>query len=61
MTKYMTITEVASALEVPRPTIARWVRDGTLPSLRFGPRVIKIPRTEIDNLQNQNQKFEDQQ
>jgi len=53
--QYMSINEVADALEVPRPTIARWVRDGTIPSLRFGPRVIKIPRVEIEKLQNQNQ------
>ncbi len=50
MTKYMTPKEVATAMEVSPSTVVRWVRDGLLPAKRFGPRTIKIERTDIDKL-----------
>lgn len=53
MTKYMTPKEVAAELEVSSATVVRWVRDGVIPAKRFGLRVIKIPRTEIERLLNQ--------
>ncbi len=53
MTKYMTPKEVATELEVSSATITRWVRDGVIPAKRFGPRVIKISRAEVDGLVNQ--------
>jgi excisionase family DNA binding protein len=53
MTKYMTTKEVAAELEVSSATITRWVREGVIPAKRFGPRVIKIPRVEVEILLNQ--------
>lgn len=53
MTKYMTPKEVAEELEVSQGTIVRWVRDGVIPAKRFGQRIIKIPRMEVERLQNQ--------
>lgn len=53
MTKYMTPREVAAELEVSQGTVVRWVRDGLIPAKRFGQRIIKIPRTEIEKSQNQ--------
>jgi excisionase family DNA binding protein len=50
MTKYMTPKEVAGELEVSAATVVRWVREGLIPAMRFGQRIIKIPRTEIERL-----------
>lgn len=54
MTKYMTTKEVAAELEVSSATVTRWVRDGLLPAKRFGLRIIKIPRTEVERILNEN-------
>jgi excisionase family DNA binding protein len=53
--KYMTPKEVAMELEVSSATIVRWVRDGTIAAKRFGPRIIKIPRIEVDRLVSRDQ------
>ena len=53
--KYMTPKEVAAALEVSPTSIVRWVRDGLIESKRFGERIIKIPRTELERLLNEPQ------
>ena len=57
-TKYMTPKEVAAELEVSSATVVRWVNAGTLPAKRFGHRIIKIPRIEIERLLNQDQELE---
>jgi excisionase family DNA binding protein len=54
MTKYLTTKEAAAELEVSPSTVVRWVRDGLIPAKRFGQRIIKIPRIEIEKLQGQN-------
>jgi excisionase family DNA binding protein len=54
MTKYLTTKEAAAELEVSPSTVVRWVRDGLIPGKRFGKRIIKIPRVEIEKLHNQN-------
>jgi len=53
MNKYMSPKEVAEELEVSPATVVRWVRDGVIPAKRFGQRIIKIPRIEVERLQNQ--------
>lgn len=53
MTKYMTPKEVSAELEVSQATIVRWVHDGLIPAKRFGQRIIKIPRVEVERLQSQ--------
>ena len=50
--KYMTPRQVAQELEVSAATVVRWVRDGTIPAKRFGRRIIKIPRTEVERMLN---------
>jgi excisionase family DNA binding protein len=53
MTKYMTTKEVAAEMEVSPATVVRWVRDGLIPAKRFGQRIIKIPRLEIEQMLKQ--------
>ena len=53
MNKYMTPKEVAIELEVSPATVTRWVRNGVIPAKRFGARIIKIARSEIEQLVGQ--------
>lgn len=53
MNKYMTPREVAAELEVSSATITRWVREGVIPAKRFGLRIIKISKSEVERMQNQ--------
>lgn len=55
-TKYMTTREVANELEVSPATVVRWVRNGLIQANRFGKRIIKIPRMEIERLLTQSSK-----
>jgi excisionase family DNA binding protein len=50
VSKYLTPREVASELEVSPATVVRWVRDGVIQAKRFGPRIIKIERNEVEQL-----------
>ena len=58
MNKYLTPKEVALELEVSPATITRWVREGVIPGKRFGQRIIKISKLEVERMQNQNQGVE---
>ena len=51
----MTTKQVANELEVSTATVCRWVRSGIIPAKRFGKRIIKIPRIEVERLLNQDQ------
>jgi excisionase family DNA binding protein len=37
-------------LDVSAATVCRWVRDGTISAKRFGQRIIRIPRVEVERL-----------
>jgi excisionase family DNA binding protein len=52
--KYMSPKEVASELEVSQATVVRWVRNGVIPAKRFGLRIIKILRSEVERFVGQN-------
>jgi excisionase family DNA binding protein len=53
VSRYLTPREVASKLEVSPATVVRWVREGLIPAKRFGPRIIKIERNEVEQLVGQ--------
>ena len=49
----MTVKEVGKALGVSKTTVLNGVHEGTIPSIRFGERVIRIPRKAfLDMLNN---------
>jgi len=47
--EYRTITEAADMLRVSRTTVWRWIRDGSLPAYRAGPRTIRIREADLEN------------
>lgn len=50
---FMTTRAVAEALGVSAASVARWVKDGTIVGQRFGKRIIRIRRTEVERLLNE--------
>jgi excisionase family DNA binding protein len=45
--EYCTVAEAAQLLRVSKPTIWRWIEAGRLPAVRFGPRCIRIQRSDL--------------
>lgn len=45
--------EVGTILGVHPKTVRRWCREGTLEAIRTGPRLIRIPLSEIQRLRKQ--------
>ena len=44
----LTPAEVAELLRVSKRTVLRWVETGELRAFRFGPRLLRIPRSEVE-------------
>jgi len=47
---WLTVTEAASRLSVSKTTIRRWIDAGTLRADHVGPRLVRIPTTELARL-----------
>ena len=47
---YLTVDEVASRLSVHPASVRRWIYEGRLKAVRFGPRVIRVPVRELEAL-----------
>lgn len=47
---YLTIKEVAGMLRVSPRTVSRYIRDRTLPALRWGPRrkLVRVRRSDVE-------------
>ncbi len=43
----LTMAEAAEALRVSQVTVARWLKQGRLPSYRLGPRAVRIRRADL--------------
>jgi excisionase family DNA binding protein len=43
----LTIPEVAEWARVHRKTVYRWIRDGKLEAIQFGPRIFRVPEDAI--------------
>jgi len=48
--EYCTIAEAAQLLRVSKPTVSRWIESGRLPAVRVGPRLIRIRRVDLYQL-----------
>jgi hypothetical protein len=48
--KYLSILEASEYMGVHRNTIRNWIRFGILPAGRVGLRIIKVEKTDLDNL-----------
>lgn len=46
--RYYTVSQAAARLGVSRITIWRWIRDGHLPAMRFGPRTTRVKREDVE-------------
>lgn len=44
----LTIAEAAEILKVSTVTVSRWRRQGRLPTLKIGPRAVRIRRSDLD-------------
>ena len=47
---YYKVREAAALLGVSPLTVYRWLRDGTLRGVRIGPKLLRIPRSEIERM-----------
>lgn len=46
----LTIAEAAEILKVSAVTVSRWRRQGRLPTLKIGPRAVRIRRADLDRV-----------
>lgn len=47
---YLSINQVAARLGVHRKTVRGWISTGRLPGYRFGPRLIRVHESAVDQL-----------
>lgn len=55
---YYKVREAADVLGVSPETVYRWLRDGTLRGIRIGPKLLRIPRSEIERMAQVKQQTE---
>src|SRR3954447_17061257 len=48
--EYLTVTEAANLVRVSPSTIRRWIREGSLPAYRLGPRRVGLRRNDLATL-----------
>jgi excisionase family DNA binding protein len=41
---YMSVRTIIQETDVTERTVRRWISDGELPTVRFGPRCVRVPR-----------------
>ncbi len=44
---FLTVKEAAALLGVSTRTVYGWIRDGRIPSVRFGPKLLRVPRDQL--------------
>ncbi len=50
----LTVLEVAQWARVHPKTVYRWIKDGRLEAIQFGPRTFRIPEDAVGKFLNQN-------
>jgi excisionase family DNA binding protein len=46
--KYYTLEEFADMVRVSKQTVSRWGKNGTIKLVRFTPKIVRVPREEIE-------------
>lgn len=46
----LSVAEAATRLSVSQLTVRRWIAAGTLPAVRYGSRIIRVRRADLDAL-----------
>ncbi len=44
---FLTVKEAAALLGVSTRTVYGWIRDGRIPSVRFGPKLLRVPKDKL--------------
>ncbi len=44
---FLTVREAAELLGVSPRTVYGWIRDGRIPSVRFGPKLLRVPTEQL--------------
>ena len=47
---FLTVKEAAALLGVSTRTVYGWIRDGSIPSIRFGPKLLRVPKDKLFTL-----------
>ncbi len=47
---FLTVKEAASLLGVSTRTVYGWIRDGRIPSVRLGPKLLRVPTEQLMEL-----------
>ena len=48
--EWVTVQEMANAIEVSSQTVLNWIKAGHLEANRVGPRLLRIPRSEFERV-----------
>ncbi len=52
---FLTVKEAASLLGVSTRTVYGWIRDGRIPSVRLGPKLLRVPTEQLMELARKQQ------
>jgi excisionase family DNA binding protein len=48
--EFLTPQEIATRLKLTEATIWRWIREGTLPAIKIGPKVYRVTQEEYQKI-----------
>jgi len=51
----LTVNQVGKLLKIKPVTVRAWIRRGTIPAVRIGAKIIRIPYEEVSRLMQENQ------
>lgn len=52
--EYLTMAQFAKLFQVHPDTVGKWMRDGKVHSIKLGHRIIRIPRSEVRRMAEDN-------
>lgn len=51
--EYIKPSEIAKRFGVTRGAVYKWIREGRLPSVRFGENAVRVPRSAVEEFERQ--------